>query len=745
MPTLADSLVSSSARPLALRRRPDLPARQQRYQGRIYWVLKDPIGLRYFRFQEEEFAILNMLDGMSSLDSIKERFEAEFPPQKITVEELGQFVGTLHRSGLVISDSIGQGVQLKKRRDERKRQELWSALANILAFRFKGIDPDRLLTWMLPYFRWIYTRPAVIGCMLLWLSALTLITVQFDVFQSKLPSFHQFFTAENWIFFGTTLALTKVIHEFGHGLTCKRFGGECHEMGVMVLVLTPCLYCNVSDSWMLPNKWHRAAIGAGGMYIELCIASICTWIWWFSASGTMLNQLCLSTMFVCSVSTVIFNANPLLRYDGYYILSDITEIPNLRQKATTILSRKLSKWCLGLEEPDDPFLPERNQAFFALYSVAAAIYRWIVTFSILWFLYKLFEPYGLKVVSQTIATISIVTLVAQPLWKVGKFFYIPGRLEQVKRKNVQITAAVLGAVFAFVFLVPLPYRVMCALEIKPRDAEPVYVSVAGQLDAIDAKVGDQVKAEQALGQLSNIDLELKIAELEGKRDEYKSRLESLRRDRFENENAGLQIPQVQEALQTVEEQLAERQQDTARLTLVAPVAGTVLPPPDNPAKPNEQGQLPVWSGSPLDRRNLGALLTEGALFCQIGDPKRLEASLIIDQDDIEYVHRGDTLDIKLEELPGKTFRSEITEIANLDLKVSPKQLSNKSGGELITQTDASGVERPMYTSYQARAPLEDADGVLYLGLRGKAKIYTRWQTLGTRAWRYLTRTFNFKL
>ncbi len=745
MPTLADSLVSSSARALSLRRRPDLSAKQHRYQGRVYWVVKDPIGLRYFRFQEEEFAILNMLDGQTSLDEIKERFEEEFPPQKITVEELGQFVGMLHRSGLIIADAAGQGVQLKRRRDERKRQEFLAAAANILAVRFKGIDPDRLLTWMLPYLRWFYKRPAVLGCLTLWLSALTLVMVQFDTFQSKLPSFHQFFTAENWMYFTVALCVTKIIHEFGHGLTCKYFGGECHEMGVMFLVLTPCLYCNVSDSWMLPNKWHRAAIGAGGMYIELCIASVCTWIWWFSASGTLLNQLCLSTMFVCSVSTLIFNANPLLRYDGYYILSDITEIPNLRQKASTILSRKLGKWCLGLEEPDDPFLPERNQIFFALYSIAAAIYRWVVMFSILWFLYKVFEPYGLKVISQTIATVAITSLIVQPLWKLGKFFYVPGRLDQVKRKNVFWTLAVLGATVAFAFLVPLPYRVMCTLEIKARDAEPVYISVPGQLDAIDVKSGQQVEKDQTLAQLSNIDLELQIAELETQRTAYETRLQNLSRDRFDDVNAALQVPQVRESLAAVEESLREKLADRARLKLVAPVAGTVLPPPDKPAKPDPSGNLPIWSGLPLQKKNLGAFLTESTLFCQIGDPKRLEANLIIDQDDIEFVNQGDTLDVKLAELPHTTFRTKITEIAYSELEVSPQSLTNKSGGELQTQTDEKGLERPMNTSYQARAPIDDDEGLLYLGLRGKAKIYTRWQTIATRTWRYLTRTFNFKL
>ena len=124
MATLADSLVSSSARKLPIRKRPDLSARRQRYLGQSYWVVKEPVGLNYFRFQDEEYAILKMIDGQTSLDEIKDRFEAEFPPQKITLEELQQFLGMLHRSGLVVADVPGQGHQLRKRRDERRRKEI---------------------------------------------------------------------------------------------------------------------------------------------------------------------------------------------------------------------------------------------------------------------------------------------------------------------------------------------------------------------------------------------------------------------------------------------------------------------------------------------------------------------------------------------------------------------------------------------------------------------------------------------
>ena len=743
MPTLADSLVSSYARKLALRMRPDLSARQHRYQGRVYWVVKEPVGLNYFRFQEEEYAILRMLDGQTSLDEIKDAFEAQFPPQKIGVEELQQFVGTLHRSGLVIANVPGQGHQLKLRRDERWRKEWLNRISNILSIRFKGIDPDRILNWMHPKFKWIYTPWAVFACCALAISALTLVLVQFDVFQSKLPSFHQFFNLKNALWLSVALGVTKVIHEFGHGLTCKHFGGECHEMGVMVLVLTPCLYCNVSDSWMLPNKWHRAAIGAAGMYVELVIASICTFIWWFSEPG-MLNHLCLSTMFVCSVSTLMFNSNPLLRYDGYYILSDVIEIPNLRQKATDILGRKLGYWCLGLEQPDDPFLPERNQVFFALYSIAAAVYRWVVVFSIMWFLYEIWKPYRLEIIGQIIGIASIYGLAIQPLWKVGKFFYVPGRIEKVKKPRMYATLAVLSLVSAAVLFIPLPHRVYCTLEIQPRDAKSVYVSVPGELDEVLIQPGIKVAKGTPLAQLSNLDVELAIAELEGQRAENETELRSLHRRQGLDDDAARQIPAVEAVLKSVKEQLEEKNTDLARLSLVAPDAGTVLPPPEQPNKPDEK-QLPSWSGTPLEPRNRGAFLQEGVMFCQVGDPSKMEALMVVDQDDVEYLATDQEVDIKLDELPGDTLQGMIAEIAKEPLRVSPRHISNKAGGELATKTDESGVERPMNTSYQVRVPLDDPDGLLRIGLRGRGRVHTRPRTFAHRLWRYVTQTFNFRL
>lgn len=753
MPSLADSLLSSSARPLGLRMRPDLKAHQQRYQGRLYWVVKDPIGLNYFRFQEEEFALLRMLDGKSSLDDLKRQFEEMFAPQQISVEELGQFVGMLHRSNLVIADMPGQGRQLVKRRGERKRQEWLNALSNVLAIRFKGIDPERILNWLYPKVRWFFTKTALTFFVLFALSALLLVLVQWDMFWSKLPSFHQFFAKGNWLWLAVAVAVTKVCHEFGHGLSCKHFGGECHELGFMMLVLTPCLYCNVSDSWMLPNKWARASIGAAGMYVELCIASVATYVWWFSEPG-FVHEMALNVMFVCSVSTVIFNANPLLRYDGYYILSDLSEIPNLRQKATTILSRKLGAWCLGMEEPDDPFLPQRNQVFFALYSVASAAYSWFITFSILMFLQKVFEPYRLEIIGHIIGLAAIAGLVLRPLWKLGHFFWIPGRLEQVKKERVRISLAVIGAaILAFLFL-PLPYRILCTLDIEARDAETVYVKVPGTLVEVIYHEGQPVKKGDVIARLENVDLKLAMAELTAHHDDVAAKLESLQRERYKDPTAGADIDHYRQLLDAATKQIAEKQRDLARLELRAPIDGWVIPPkhvPEPQADNNER--LATWWGTPLEKRNLGAYLKTGVPFCQVGDPKKLQANLVIDQADVDLVSTrtptepGSKVVIKLDELPHDTFDSDVIEISKHELTVSPREMSHKTGGDLQTKTDQStGVERPLTPSYEAIAAIDDPDGIIMVGDRGRAKVSSnRWISLGGRVWRWFGQTFHFRL
>lgn len=745
MTTMADSLVNSAMRPLRLRRRPDLITKKHRYHGRVYLVVKEPVGLNYYRFHEEEYAILNMLDGKTSLQQIKERFQAEFAPQRITLQDLQQFVGMLHRSGLVISDATGQGRQLRRRGDEKKKRELLGKLANIFALRFRGIDPEKILNFLNPFTWWLFTPIAILFVAMFGISALLLVGVNFQEFRTKLPTFEQFFAADNWIFLGATMASVKILHEFGHGLSCKRYGGECHEMGFMFLVFTPCLYCNVSDSWMLPNKWHRVFIGAAGMYVELILASIATWLWWFSEPG-MFNFLCLSVMFICSVSTVMFNGNPLLRFDGYYIMMDILEIPNLRQKSTEILKRWFQQYCLGLELQENPFLPHRNKWAFALYTLAAVTYRWVVVFSITLFLINVLEPYGLQSVGRTIAYAGLVGMVVQPIWASIKFLRTPGRASKMKRKNVLTSLAVVGVAAAIVAYLPLPFHVDCAMEVQPQGASQVFAMVPGRLVSWHKKPGDTVAAGDVVAELDSFDVRLQEAKMRGELDMAKLRYENVKQQQHDDPQALGQLQMVGELVNSKTQLLAKAQERVNMLTVRATKDGIVMPPPAKPGpKVSEKEQLPTWSGNPFDPKNEQAFFAESDMLCLVGDPQRMEAVLVVDQADIDLLEIGDEADMKIDAAKLETFSGVIRQISEMDMKETPESLSTQVGGRLDTEMDSSGRLRPISTSYQARVPLDDVKVPLRVGYRGQAKIYVGWKSLGWRLYRFLSKTFSFEM
>jgi len=649
-----------------------------------------------------------------------------------------------------------EGGHRRHRRRERRRKEMMAAASNILCIRFKGFDPERILNFLYPWFRWYFHPAVVIFSLLLVVSAVMLVAVEFNNFYRHLPGFYQFFSPTNALWLAVVLGVTKVFHEFGHGLSCKHFGGECHEIGVMILVLTPCLYCNVSDSWMLPSKWKRAAIGAAGMYVELVIAAVATFVWWFSDKETTLAMVCLNIMFISSVSTILFNGNPLLRYDGYYILADLMEIPNMRQKATTILSRKMAHWFLGIEPPEDPFLPERNQMLFAFYSVAAACYRWFILASILFFLYQVFKPYDLQIIGNMLVFFSLYGLVAMPLYKVYKFFYTPGRIDKVKKPRMYTSMSLFVALLLFIVFVPLPYAVMCPLHIEPRDAEPVYVALTegGQLDEVKVEPGQYVTAGTELARLSNVDLELKIAEAEGKVKEYEIALSNLRAQRHRDYRKHEEIPKIEEALAAAKQQLSEYKRDEKRLRLIAPIDGTVLPPPSKPKREDREEYLPDWSGTPLDLENEGCYLEQGTLFCRIGDPEKMKAVLMVDQAEVPFVQRALTkktppkVELKLDLLPHDVLVSHIKEdgLSQVELEAAPKALAAKYGGDLPTVSDAeTGAEVPQSTVYQAEAPLDNREGLLRVGMIGRGKINTEWLSLGARLWRFIQHTWSFKL
>jgi len=753
----ARAVISGADRALPVRRRPDVQVYAQRFQGRPSWVIQDPVSLRYFRLQEEEYLLWQMLDGRHSLRQMQEEFARRFRPRTIRTDEIQRFVGMLHQAGLVLSDRPGQAAELYRQARQQRRWRLAAGATNLLAIRFRGINPDGLLDRLLPYLGWIFSPPAVLAGCLLILTALLSVVVHWDRFVVRLPEFRDFFHLANLPMLMLVLAGMKICHELGHGLVCKRLGGSCTELGLMLLVFTPCLYCNVSDAWVWKSKWHRAAVSAAGIYVELLLASLATLIWWWTEPGAI-QQMALAAMLLGSVNTLFLNGNPLLRYDGYYVLADLLETPNLQQKASAVLARWAGQWFLGLPAPNDRYLPHRYWGGFLVYAVASFVYRWVVLAGILWFLYKALEPVRLQVIGQLLAGATLVGLVGWPGYRIFRFFSAPGATERINRRRVMLSLAGLGLMVLAAMAIPLPHYVTCPVEIRPAGAAAIYVEVPGRLVRVAVRPGQWVQTGQLLAELENLDAQLEIARLEAMREQLQLQVQTARWQQHRDPEAALQLRQLEEALRTVEDQLDRRREDLGRLRLTAPRAGIIFPPPSKEPDLSESeaetplGRLPTWTGSPLEPKNLGTWLGPGTLLCLVGDPEQMEAVAFLDQADAPWVHEGQPVRILLDAYPDRPIRRRQTENGPLELTVAQVSRSAPHSDRRSRWAGAGGLPEPAETgtpstnrpTYQAQVLLDNPDGLLRPGLTGWARIRTENLTLAGRLWRLVCRTFRLE-
>ncbi len=709
------------------------------FAGRPYWAIKDPVTLKYFHLRNEEYFLLERLNGAITLDELRQQFEREFPPRKLTTTQLQGFVGMLQHEGLVYSESAGQGAQLLERNVAAWKRKLLGSFLNIFSLRFRGLDPEPLFRRIEPGLRWLFSPLVQVLSLGLVLSAAILVVVQWETVYQRLPDFQAFFGLRNVFLLAGMIAVTKILHEFGHALTLRRNGGECPEIGLMLLVFAPCLYCNVSDAWMLPSKWQRAAVSAAGIAVDLVLAAVCTWLWWFSEPG-LFNTLCLNVMFVCSVSTLIFNGNPLLRYDGYYLLSDIAEIPNLREQAMMILRQWLVRFYLNVDLKHERLLPFRHRYWLALYGVLAVVYRWVVLLGILWFMKEWLHPYRLDVLADALGIFSIGGALVAAAIQTMQVLNVAKKQPGVSWPRFWVrTAATLIAVGA-ILGIPFSYPLTAPVLLQPKDATRIYAPVAGALtwtvpERSVVKKGDRVAV------LDNAEIQMDVAKLRGQIEQLERKYANAKVRQGVDPEAAAQLHVLQESLNDLRLRLTHRERDLNRLTLVAPAAGQIMPP--RWKQTDRKGlDLPTWSGNLLDEHNRGAWLTAGTLVGVVGDPERLEAIAIIDQGDVDLVQIGHIVRLHPDELPGAILTGKVTEISKVELTASPTELSAQ--GDLPTELDEKGIARPRSVAYQARIALDPHSARLVSNASGWASIYVAPQPLGVHVYRFLTRTFRFQ-
>jgi putative peptide zinc metalloprotease protein len=730
-----------------IRLRPDLDIAPQKYEGRTFHVVKDPVSLRYYRFKDQEHYLLEYMDGQHTLDDAQKAFEKRFRPDRLTLEDLEHFAQQLLTAGLAQNESPQAGKQLYDRRKKRVRSEWMQTLTNILYIKIPVFDPDKLLRFMLRYLWWIFTVPFLLVSVAFMLSALMLVATHFDTFYERLPSYHQFFSFKTVVYLWVALGCVKIIHEFGHGLSCRAFGGECHEMGALFLCLSPCLYCNVSDAWTLPNKWKRIIISGAGIYVELVIAALATWVWWYSPSQPFINNLALSLMVVCSVSTVVFNANPLMRYDGYYVLLDWLEIPNLRDRSNRYLQNLFTEYCLGMEVQPEQYMQTGRKVLFVSYAIVSYIYRWVVTYSILFFMYRFLQPYKLGVISGFMALFAAGSMAGWPLYRLGKNLHRRGRVPDMKKLNVTITSLIAAAIVLAFFLVPLPVsrvRQLALVQPEPDALDRVYVSVSGILEEIQVHDGDSVEKDQELAVFSSRELDIQLLDAKTQRETRQGNIDEQRRvllqpmEQDQRDKLKSQLTTLKGEEKKYDDTIRSLEKIKKELVLRAPRSGVVMSSPT-------VDQLGIFWDKAQEKP-----------FCTIGDPKRLEALMPITPADYSLLKENVKLaggpekldvDVRIHGREDTVWKGELLPLPESEAREVPPQLFTKFGGPLAEKPNSqrSGAHQPQGQVYLIRVRILGPDAAIHTGTMAQVKIHCRWRSAAWWVYRTISNTFDLGL
>jgi putative peptide zinc metalloprotease protein len=737
-----------------LRLRRDLAIAPVVLDGQQVHVVKDPISLRYWHFREPDYFLLQQLDGQATLEEARERFETEFRPERLSLEEVESFARHLLTSGIAESDSAEAGEMLLEQRRKYYRDKRLNRLTNVLNIQFPVFDPDRLLARMLRYIGWIVTPLFGLVCLAVVLAALALVATHFEQFRARLPAYHEFFSPANLVSMWLMLGIVKIIHEFGHGLTCKAFGGEVHEMGVLFLCFSPSLYCNVSDAWVMPNKWKRILISAAGIIVELVVAALATFVWWNTTGSYLIHQISLSLMVVCSVSTVLFNGNPLMRYDGYYVLSDWLEIPNLASRSGQFLLRLFQRYALGIRVTEEPYLTPGRKVLFVAYAIGSFVYRWVVVFGIIWFFYQVLKPYKLGAVGSLLAVMALGQLLAGPVRGLIHVFQKRGRLPDMKRSRVALSSMIVLVLIALFFLLPIPIsrvRQVGLVQFDPESAEAVHVSVpglgervGGVLDKLHVRDGEHVEEGRVLAEFRHREIDEGVNETQGQLGVEEARrsaaLDRLRASTDEAERNKLRSEAARASGEC--ERLAGRlgayQAMQASLVLRAPRAGVVFGLP----RPDEVGRQ--W-----DRQR-------SQPFCRIGDAGKLRVLVPVSPADYRLL-RDDTaaarrhshtlaVDVRVQGHAGRTWQGHLSELPPAEAREVPAGLTQRSGGPLAVKTGAATHALvPQEQQYLVPISIESPSRSVCPGARAQVKIHCRWRPAAWWAWRTLASAFDLPI
>jgi putative peptide zinc metalloprotease protein len=478
-------------------------------------MLQDHSLGKFYRFNVNAYDILGRMDGLRTVHEIWEETVVCIGDDAPTQDDIIAVLGRLHAVDALQLNVTPDCLELFERA-QRSQKTWWkTALRSPLSVRIPLLDPERALSVMMPIVGPVFSR----GGFVLWLLVVTWAIFIAAMHWPELShgGVDQILDPSNLLLLLFVYPVVKTLHEFGHAITTRKWGGEVHEMGITLLVFVPIPYVDASAMSVISSKYRRMLISASGMMVELFLAAIALLIW-INVEPGLLRLTAFNVMLVSGVSTLVFNGNPLLRFDAYYIFKDAVEIPNLASRSSRYLAYLAQRYLFGLTTADSPVTRNGEQSWLLCYGVAAMLFRVFMTFTIVLFVASHFFVLGI-----VMAMWALVLLVGVPVSKVMRYVLFNPALDENRPRALVISVIVLSAVSAFIFLAPVPSATQAQGVLWLPDQAQVQAGTNGVVTDVLAEPSTQVQVGQPLLAMADPLLQARINVLEAELEELQIR------------------------------------------------------------------------------------------------------------------------------------------------------------------------------------------------------------------------------
>jgi putative peptide zinc metalloprotease protein len=637
---------------------PGLRVVRQQVRDQVWHVLVEPASGRQLRLNPAAYALVARFDGQAPVEQVWQRQLLRQREDAPTQDEVLRLLSQLFRGGMVRFDTAPNLSLMFARRTEEGQQRR-RGMMNPLMLRMPLANPARLLDRLAPLAQWLF-RPAMLA---LWLVAALLALLAAGAHFTELQADAQRLSATPTSYFVAWLAypLVKLLHELGHGLAVRRYGGQVHEAGVSLMFLMPAPYVDAGAANAFPSPRQRLVVSAAGIVIEVALACLALWVW-LTVSPGLVRDTALTVALICSISTVLFNANPLMRFDGYYALCDALQLPNLGARSQAWWSRRWRAWIGAPVAGPAPLLARGEEKWLAAYAPASGLYRVLLLLGLVFWVGSHSWLLG------WMGALALLAWLGRHAWRWANAQAAGGADPLARRKSLRAAGLIVGVVLVLLLVVPAPHQVVARGVVWPPEQAQLRAGAAGFVERLDLEQGSAVQAGQTLVVLQDPVL---VASQE--------RISSERTGLLAQQYGALltQPVRAQELAEDLDRNAAEQariEEQLAQLEVRAHLAGEV-----------------VWA-RPQDLP--GSFVKRGAMLGHVltGGPAHVRVALL-EEDYLRTRGRVRSLEVRLADAPGTTYAGRLAEAApgaTLELPAPP--LGDRFGGPIpLDPTDPNGV------------------------------------------------------